>query len=166
MNITENCNNALDCNKISENEKLNLAKHNLHRNGIIINIHKSYSKHRNLIHKPIFVNTISLIVIIRCLVILFMIFNGNMDPLIFFYLGDWSAFIPGVQIQFNLMLLSVLVMSSSSQLVHYWYWRKGILFSWLKPFEMISGFVEPQCIGNISKKLHYFLIVHNIIMKI
>ena len=66
---------------------------------------------------------------------------------LFYYLGDWAVFIPGGRIHFNIAKVIYFSISSISQILHYWYSRKGISYEWIKPFEMMAGIKTPKQIG-------------------
>jgi hypothetical protein len=85
-------------------------------------------------------STVLLIFFLRCFVSLF---QSDDNKQIFKYIGDISAFIPGIRIHFNVMLITVMLISLISQYLH---WNQTT-YSWLKPFKMLSGEVMPISIG-------------------
>ena len=99
---------------------------------------------RSLIHNPMLVFIMALIEILVSIISLCNT-NKNMD--LFYYLGDWCAFIPGVRIHFNIAKVIFFSISPISQILHYWHSRKEISYEWIKPFEMMAGIKTPKQIG-------------------
>ena len=121
---------------------------------------------RSLIHNPMLVFIMALI---EVLVSIISLCNTNQDMDLFYYLGDQSAFIPGVRIHFNIGKVIWFSISLISQILHYWYSRKGISYEWIKPFEMMAGIKTPKQIGinNCFSKLFYhefnYLLLYSLI---
>src|SRR5260221_734154 len=99
---------------------------------------------RSLIHNPMLVFIMALIEVLVSIISLCNT-NENMD--LFYYLGDQSVFIPGIRIHFNIVKVIFYSISPISQILHYWYSRKGISYEWIKPFEMMAGIKTPNEIG-------------------
>jgi hypothetical protein len=66
-------------------------------------------------------------------------------------LSDWSYFLNSREV-IGLTVILYVLWSNISQLLHYWYHKRNIKPSYLKPFEMMSGLVSPQCIGLYNEK--------------
>ena len=99
---------------------------------------------RSVIHNPMLVFIMALIEVLVSIISLCNT-NENMD--LFYYLGDQSAFISGVRIHVNIGKVFYFSISPISQILHYWYSRKGISHEWIKPFEMMAGIKTPKQIG-------------------
>ena len=79
-------------------------------------------------------------------------FITNEDMDIFFYIGDLTAFIPGLRIHLTIAKICFFSTSIGIIIINYWYTRKGKSHNWLKPFEMMSGLKTPKEIGIILNK--------------
>lgn len=67
---------------------------------------------------------------------------------LFFFMGDWPAFIPGIRYHVNIDIMSVLIVSLYSHLIYYQYdHKKSKLFGWFSVFEVICGENPPICVG-------------------
>ena len=99
---------------------------------------------RSLIHNPMLVFIMALI---EVLVSIISLCNTNQNMDLFYYLGDFTAFIPGIRIHFNVAKVIYFSISPISQILHYWYSRKRISYEWIKPFEMMAGIKTPKQIG-------------------
>ena len=129
---------------LSKNLKIPDAGNHLYKFGLTNYYIGNNEIKRSLIHNPMLVFIMALIEILISIISLCNT-NENMD--LFYYLGNWVAFIPGVRIHGNMTLALYFSISLISQILHYWYSRKGISYEWIKPFEMMAGIKTPKQIG-------------------
>ena len=100
-------------------------------------------------------------------------FITNEDMELFFYVGDWTAFIPGLRIHMTITSICFFSTSIAIIIINDWYLRKGKSYNWLKPFEMMNGMKTPKQIGIIYNKnkfciniLVYFLYKDSLMYRI
>ena len=79
-------------------------------------------------------------------------FITNEDMELFFYIGDWTAFVPGLRIHMTIAKISLFITSVAVIIINYWYATNEKSYKWLKPFEMMSGMKTPKEIGIIYNK--------------
>ena len=111
-------------------------------------VYSGYYWKRDIIHSPFIVFLVQFIIIIRCLISVYH-YNIYSEDL-FFYLGDFPAFIPGVRSVRNHCNISIILfwlISMISQFIHLLYSYYGINYSWFKPFQMMAGMISPANIG-------------------
>jgi hypothetical protein len=68
-------------------------------------------------------------------------YNHSENMLLFYYIGDFSAFIPGIKIHFNIHMTAFWFAACFCQVIHYLNSKKNSSYEWLKPFAMLSGIV-------------------------
>jgi hypothetical protein len=122
------------------------AESHLYRIGL--SLYPMGSKSRPKLNNPLFIFVINSLVALRHLVSMQL---SEEDRYAFELLSDWSYFYGAREI-FGLTVIIFVLWSNISQLLHYWYYKKNIKPSYLKPFEMMSGLVSPQSIGLYNEK--------------
>jgi hypothetical protein len=65
--------------------------------------------------------------------------NHSVNMLLFYYIGDFPAFIPGIKIHFNIHMTAFWFTACLCQVIHYLNSKKNCSYEWLKPFAMLSG---------------------------
>ena len=111
-------------------------------------VYSGYYWKRDKIHSPFIIFIVQFIIDIRCLISVYH-YNIYSEDL-FFYLGDFSAFIPGVRsvrVHFDIAIILFVSISTISQFIHLLYSYYGIIYSWFKPFQMMAGMISPAKIG-------------------
>ena len=106
------------------------------------------SSKRKSIYNPYFVSVITIGYTLKLAIGLFLEAN---DDAFFLITGDWSYFI-GARYHMTVSALTYGVLASVSQLIHFWYFWKGIEPSYLEPFKVIAGQLCPIKIGLIDKQ--------------
>ena len=77
----------------------------------------------------------------------------------YLYMGDFAYFLDKKSVIYvNCAILFLLFFIIVLHLMHFWYYKKDIKPSYLKPFEMISGLVSPKSIGLTDSEDVYKLI--------
>jgi hypothetical protein len=103
---------------------------------------------RPKINNPLLIFTVNSIIALRSCVSLQLKEENRYE---FELLSDWTYFMNAREI-FGATIISCVLLSNISQLLHYWYYKKDIKPSYLKPFEMMSGLVSPQSISLYNEK--------------
>ena len=147
----EQTDDRIETNEFNANKRLpkhliiETAGYHLYAMGITNQqFNNLFIQKRNKINNPIMRFILQLILLIRGSISIF-ITNKEVS----FYIGNYCAFIPGVNINGNLAIISGLLISMISQMIHFWYSKKGIHYLWYKPFQMICGIKSPKSIGMI-----------------
>jgi hypothetical protein len=68
------------------------------------------------------------------------------NPEFFVQIGDFNYFL-NIRYQFNVSLMFLYIMTIINQAIHYWYYKNDIWPSYMKLFEMLSGFIPPKSLG-------------------
>jgi hypothetical protein len=103
------------------------------------------SKTRNRFHNPFFISFIICVQILKSMTAILM----KEDKYKLLLIGDYTYFLNG-RYFINLAIILWAFMALCSQSLHYWKYYNNESPSYLKPFEMISGFVSPKSIGFIN----------------
>ena len=109
---------------------------------------------KNQIKRSLLFNSKLIFIMTLTEILTSVMFITNEDMDIFFYVGDWTAFIPGLRIHMTIARICFFSITVIVMIINYWYSRKGESYIWLKPFEMMSGMKTPKEIGiiyNINK---------------
>jgi hypothetical protein len=122
------------------------AGSHLYRIGL--SLYSIGSKSRPKLNNPLFIFTIHSLVTLRHCVSMRL---SEDNRYAFELLSDWSYFLNSREV-IGLTVILYVLWSNISQLLHYWYHKRNIKPSYLKPFEMMSGLVSPQCIGLYNEK--------------
>jgi hypothetical protein len=97
---------------------------------------------------PKFVFAINLVMCIKSVISLY--YNDEENEKLFIYVLDFSFFIPGIRIHFNVLAMMLSLLTMLSQILH-WYVCSSGKNSWLTPFAMMSGLITPSSIGIINE---------------
>jgi hypothetical protein len=122
------------------------AGSHLYRMGL--SLYPIGSKSRPKLNNPLFILIIHSLVALRHFISMQL---SEEDRYAFDLLSDWSYFVNAREV-FGLTLIVYALWCIISQLLHYWYYKKDIKPSYLKPFEMMSGLISPQSIGLYNEK--------------
>jgi hypothetical protein len=98
-------------------------------------------------YNPIFVLTINVVYVARCLTALF---TPERYTDMFIYLGDCPYFINS-KIHLNIAGSQYIILSIISQLINFWMYHKKIYPTYFRPFLMMSGSIAPKSIGFTSR---------------
>jgi hypothetical protein len=101
------------------------------------------AKRNQVIYHPLLRLIIQILLCLRSFISLL---TKRNDPEFFVQIGDFNYFL-NVRYQFNvcLMLLNIITMINIA--IHYWYYKNEIWPSYMKLFEILSGFIPPKSIG-------------------
>jgi len=99
-------------------------------------------------YNPIFVLTINVVYVARCLTALF---TPESYTDMFIYLGDCPYFINS-KIHLNIAGSQYIILSIISQLINVWMYYKKIYPTYFRPFLMMSGSITPKSIGFASRQ--------------
>ena len=114
------------------------------------------SQKRKRIYNPYIIFSINVMFILRSILLL-SLNDDNYNN--YLYMGDYAFFLDKeLSIYLNCVILFVLFFLIVSHLMHFWYYKKDIKPSYLKPFEMMSGLVSPKSIGLTDTDVVYRLI--------
>ncbi len=119
-----------------------------HLYKIGLSLYRMGSKSRPKLNNPLFIFIVHSLVFLRHCVSMRL---SEDNRYAFELLSDWSYFLNSREVIALTVFLYVL-WSNTSQILHYWYFKRNIKPSYLKPFEMMSGLVSPQSIGLYNEK--------------
>jgi hypothetical protein len=121
------------------------AESHLYRIGL--SLFSFGSQIRNRFHNPFFISFIISVQILKSITAILM----KEDKYRLLLIGDFTYFING-RYFLNTSIILIASLLLISQLLHYWKYYKNESPSYLKPFEMISGWVSPKSIGIIDRE--------------
>src|SRR5258708_11589316 len=98
--------------------------------------------------KPIITNIILIILCIRCIISMTL---PEQKPEFYMMIGDLCYFL-NLRIKFNGCLIAFYLFGISCNAVQYWNYRHGIRPTYLRPFQLMAGFISPQRIGLTDKQ--------------
>src|SRR5579883_1366072 len=83
-------------------------------------INELFIEKRNILHNPIIIVLSNMLYLIRCTIAIF-----TTNKRLSFLMGNWCAFVGGINFNMNLAKISYVLISMISQVLHYWYTRDG-----------------------------------------
>jgi hypothetical protein len=130
---------------LSSTIAIKCAENHLYRIGL--SLFSSGSGVRNRFLNPFFISFIICAQMLKSITAILM----KEDKYILLLIGDYDYFLNG-RYFFNATTVLFASLALFLQLLHYWKYYKNESPSYLKPFEMISGFVSPKSIGLINRE--------------
>ncbi len=149
-----------DANKLlKEDSAVSIAGDHLYLIGLMNQcVNNENLTKRKQFFNPKIVLIINFVLLLRFIFSLYY-YNHSENMLLFYYIGDFPAFIPGIKIHFNIHMTAFWFTACLCQVIHYLNSKKNSSYEWLKPFAMLSGLVYSlSFIPNFTKKIELLFI--------